>query len=67
MLLLPKLLKLCHVRLALLAVRHPQFLSAMSFDSVIGGAALKLIQTKIIISIYMAESADNLPDHDLGF
>jgi hypothetical protein len=67
MLLLPKRVKLCQVRLSLPAVRRPQFLSAMSFDFFIDGAALKLIQTKIIISIYMAESADNLPDHHLGF
>jgi hypothetical protein len=51
MLLLPKLLELCHVRLSPCAVLGPQFLSDVSFGFFIGWAALKLIQTKIIISI----------------
>ena len=65
--LLPKLLKPRHVKLALLAVRCLQSLSSVSLDGFIGGAALKRIQTKIILSIDMAESAYNLPDHNFGF
>jgi hypothetical protein len=60
-----KLLKLVHIRLSPSAMCRPQFLFRLYFQFFISHAALNLVATQIKISIYLAESADNLPDHRL--
>jgi hypothetical protein len=60
-----KLLKLLHIRLSPSAMCRPQLPFRLSFQFFISHAALNLVATQIKISIYLAESADNLPDHRL--
>jgi hypothetical protein len=65
MLVLPKLLKLMHIRQASFTMRRFQLLLEVSFTFFIGRAALSLVQPKVMVSVDLAESAYNLPDPGL--